>query len=278
MPRRPKIPCSSFGCKNLIEPGTGGRCDEHRRKERYQKDKDYDRQRGTRQERGYDATHYRLKALVQAEQPLCPHCYEAGKLTPGEELHHIDGDAWNRARDNVVLLCRPCHDAHHERWGSNPYRPRFDAPACTVVIVCGPPGSGKSTWAQEQAIGRDDIVIDLDVIKADATGTRIYERQDDNAKAQAIRERNSRLMQLHRKTTGFVYFIISGAKRSEREWWRDRLQAQRVVVIEVSEYECKRRIEQDSRRPELARKLHIMAAANWWQRYERGAGEEVVRG
>ena len=31
MPVRPLTPCSQPGCPNLVNPGTGGRCDKHRR-------------------------------------------------------------------------------------------------------------------------------------------------------------------------------------------------------------------------------------------------------
>jgi 5-methylcytosine-specific restriction endonuclease McrA len=41
-------------------------------------------------------------------------CRECG--SPGQpEVHHIDGNPYNRARANLVRLCKPHHSAHTAR-------------------------------------------------------------------------------------------------------------------------------------------------------------------
>lgn len=54
----------------------------------------------------------KLRALVLAEQPLCPECNERGILEPATEVHHIDDDPTNNDRSNLVGLCKPCHTRH----------------------------------------------------------------------------------------------------------------------------------------------------------------------
>lgn len=51
----------------------------------------------------------RLRKLVITEQPLCAHCQRSGRIRPGNEVDHIDDDASNNERSNLVNLCRPCH-------------------------------------------------------------------------------------------------------------------------------------------------------------------------
>jgi hypothetical protein len=41
----------------------------------------------------------------------CPDCGRGlGQLRNGFEVHHVDGDATNNDMDNLVGLCRPCHN------------------------------------------------------------------------------------------------------------------------------------------------------------------------
>lgn len=65
--------------------------------------------RGTTAGRGYGHAHRRQRARLVAERPLCERCGERWS----EQLHHIDHDPFNRAPDNVVMLCGPCHLAEH---------------------------------------------------------------------------------------------------------------------------------------------------------------------
>ena len=58
-------------------------------------------------------------------QPLCQHCLENGKVTAGEEIHHIvpisKGQtleeqtylAYNA--DNIITLCTECHHKVHNK-------------------------------------------------------------------------------------------------------------------------------------------------------------------
>jgi len=107
--------------------------------------------------------------------------------SPGEEVHHViyltednidDPDITLNA-NNVLLLCKRCHNQEHERT----YQMRrfqqirnksndiytFDEDGNLVVnknvtIVHGAPCSGKTTYVKRHK-GKYDIVVDLDYIK-----------------------------------------------------------------------------------------------------------------
>ena len=132
MPKRPAKPCPGAGkykgrCANLIRTGnpvcnrclpyhiqaTREKAREHNRGAK----REYDKNRGTRQERGYNESHYRLKKMIfNDEGGLCRFCKEKNILKPAEELHHADGNSWNRERENLIPLCKSCHSSHHA-WG-----------------------------------------------------------------------------------------------------------------------------------------------------------------
>ena len=114
-PFSPHKPCRDRNC-----PGVAiafGYCKDHQGKaKRYGKAqaKAYDKQRGTTTERGYGAQHQKVRARYLKEHPLCEKCLEVGRTTPildgGGVLHHKDGDAFNIWDDNLMALCRDCHE------------------------------------------------------------------------------------------------------------------------------------------------------------------------
>jgi len=79
--------CTEPGCPTLVD---AGRCAEHRRER--------DRQRGTRQERGYAAAHDRLRAsyqrrMAKGERFTCWRCPTPTPIDPAAwHLGHCDDD------------------------------------------------------------------------------------------------------------------------------------------------------------------------------------------
>ena len=55
---------------------------------------------------------YRLRRSVLAEQPLCPECEARGVIEPATQVHHINDNAMDNSRANLVGLCAPCHSRH----------------------------------------------------------------------------------------------------------------------------------------------------------------------
>ena len=130
-------PCSTPGCSEL---GAGGPCELHRRRRQHQ----YDECRGTTSERGYDASHRRLRILCferdgwrcvdcDWEPDIIRSCREAGLESPptaevltelrtrfarGERHLHADHEIPIEVRpdlrldlDNLRTRCDGCHRA-----------------------------------------------------------------------------------------------------------------------------------------------------------------------
>lgn len=164
MPTAPLIACPCGGRRASGEPctrcGRGGKREARRR---------YDVQRGTAAQRGYDyrwrnenedgAADLHLKAYQ-----LCEECRWYGRITAATLVDHKrphKGDMelfWQ-----VHLwqsLCRECHKLKTMREGR----------AMPKYVVCGPPGSGKTTWVKQRA-KPGDLVFDADYLVSAMFGT-----------------------------------------------------------------------------------------------------------
>lgn len=95
--------CSVPGCEN--DATYRGRCAEHQRQ--------HERFRGTKKERGYADAWPRLRLLHLHREPLCRECMKAGIVTTGQEVDHIiphDGTPELRLNSaNLQTLCRHHH-------------------------------------------------------------------------------------------------------------------------------------------------------------------------
>lgn len=141
-------PCLYAGCPSLVERGY---CEKHRNRKRYcaaggcpeivqgkaycdkhdpklkknrnpekvrESYRKHDRKRGSASERGYDAKWNRLSKAYLGKHPLCEHCEKRGILRTASLVHHVKplrqgGERLNT--NNLVALCRQCHEAEHKR-------------------------------------------------------------------------------------------------------------------------------------------------------------------
>lgn len=109
MPTRAARPCSHPRCPNLVSDGS--RCPKHQRQEYARQDA----RRGTSAQRGYDARWRKIRAQVLREELPCRMCLDVGRTTAATEVDHIDGNPWNRARENLRPLCKSCHSSRTAR-------------------------------------------------------------------------------------------------------------------------------------------------------------------
>jgi len=67
------------------------------------------RNQGKRCYKTNNATWRKMRKIVLAEEPLCRECGKQGRVTPGNQIDHIDGNSWNNTRHNLQNLCLACH-------------------------------------------------------------------------------------------------------------------------------------------------------------------------
>lgn len=161
------------------------------------------------------------------------------KLTAAQCVDHIkaisgkdDPLFWETA--NHQSLCWTCHSIKtgtEDRGGGAVSHPTWlPIPGCNVTIVCGPPGSGKSTYAKTKG-----YTIDLDDCFMDVCKTHGHDAPREYL-TMAMRRRNSLLAKLEHETKD-TWFVVGAPTKAERAWWAETLNAD-VVLIDTDKQAC----------------------------------------
>ena len=217
----------------------------------------------------------RARMVILSRNPVCVACNNAVATDVDHIVPLRDGGA-RLDGANLQPLCRECHsrktanEAMHGAGVPEWLRPS----ACNLTIVCGAPGSGKSTWVARHA-SDGETIIDLDVIRSDISGLPMYHGDAGWLRA-SLAERNRRLACLASAPPDQkAWFIVSAPRAEDRQRWREILCPRRVVVIETQLDECLLRIRRDPRRSGMTAD-HMGAAVRWWRKYRRLEGETLV--
>lgn len=181
----------------------------------------------------YNTARWRkLREMQLAEHPLCEECERKGNVMPANECDHITPHNWNEDAfwdGPFQSLCKPCHSQKTKReqlMGKGQKR----------FVICGLPGTGKSTWVRERA-RTGDIVWDVDAVAGAVFSMPSYPRPA--AIAQALAAMRTMLLRNADSIDGDVYVI-------ENDETKARLLANdigaAVIRIECGEDERQARI------------------------------------
>lgn len=267
MPYAAKRPCAAPGCARLA--ATARYCEQHAAKIGFSSTSksEVDRARGSRHERGYTNAWVKASRAFRLAHPLCRQCEREGRLTPTAVTDHIvphKGDRelfWDTS--NWQPLCKRCHDSKTAREdGPAQAMPEWmPTPTCEVILVCGPPASGKTTLVKERAQA-GDTVIDLDDILAELSGLPRYAAPLEWL-SRGLRERNRRIANLSRAASDHRAWVIATAPRHKRGWWVSKLVPRELIVLKVEEHVCAARVLADATRVAV-RDRQLAAIRGWW--------------
>lgn len=142
MPKAAKTICPGYGCRSIVPAGT--RCERHE-KQRHQ---EASRDRGTSTERGYTYRWNERSKRYRTEHPLCVPCQLKDRIIGTECVDHIVPRHscaelfWDE--DNWCSMCWRCHSIKTRKEPRTIWIPRKDR-----LVICGLPGTGKTTLAKE---------------------------------------------------------------------------------------------------------------------------------
>ena len=162
MPQRAPTACRRPGCRGLVRAGVCSVCGPQRQEGGGEDDEGG----GSAAWRGYDARWRKLREKVLFTQPLCVMC--GAVAVDVDHIIPIRQGGAVLAVDNLQPLCRQCHIRKTQREQPGEHMTQ-------VFIVCGPPGSGKTSFVAERCTW-GDLVVDVDAILAAISGLPWYDK------------------------------------------------------------------------------------------------------
>ena len=154
-----------------------------------------------------------------------------------------------------MSLCWPCHHIRHEGIG------------VIVTFIVGPPGSGKTTWVK-QHMSPGDLVVDMDYLYS-ALSFLEFRNNPDSLLPFVAEARDAVLNRLTRPSAIRKAWIVSSSPRIElRHQMKSKHNAE-IVVLDVPEDECIRRLN-DGSRSEANVALMTEKVKEWWKVYTPG--------
>lgn len=143
-----------------------------------------------------------------------------------------------------------------------------------LFILCGPPASGKSTYAREHAHA-GDVILDLDTIAIDRFKLPV---RSITAKQRldCLRIRNDKigdLLRIKDSSVSAVWLIVSEPKAERRQWWVNTMKPKQMIVLATPAHVCIERSEADVKR---RGSFGVASINEWWAEYTPRNGDIVL--
>ena len=134
-----------------------------------------------------------------------------------------------------------------------------------IVMVCGPPGAGKSSYVQQRAKW-GDLILDMDALYQALSGLAWYTKPEGLLPYVLAAEAGVIDVLTDYDNDVRAWIITGGADRRKRQALVNRLGAT-LVMLATPPGECIRRIQNDERRKDKAHLWESIVAA-WWSAYQ----------
>lgn len=196
---------------------------------------------------------------------ICSHCHKP--IVSGYECiaHHVKEVTINNLNDaaitlnpdNIQLVHHACHNAIHDRFGYALKR---------VYLVWGAPCSGKSSFVMQNK-GRNDLIIDMDLLWQAITGGSKYDKPDP-LKTQAFALRDCLLDSVKTRAGKWAtaYYLTTEPRRAARDRMCAKLGAQ-PIYIPCTQDEALERLAKDTERADVQQEWQGYIA-KWFAEYE----------
>ena len=235
MPQAAPSICTKPGCNALVYRGS--RCDAHKTRERHTK-------RVSAAKRGYGRDWGAYARGYRNENKYCVDCLKENKYVGSEEVDHIippDGpdDPLFWDPENHQALCKSCHSRKTAREDGG-----FRGKNGVRVIVCGPPGSGKTTYVKDHR-REGDLILDLDALVAALS--MLPQHHKPKALVQYGIAARDAVLELLSQQPGQGAWIITGTSSYSTITDLCNRFGAKSVILKTDPSECKKRIDRQQR-------------------------------
>lgn len=235
-------------------------------KTKQQKQKIYDDRRGSSHSRGYNARWRKARQVWLDKYPWCAYCLLRNRFEAANVVDHIiphKGDMklfWDQ--DNWQSLDKKCHDRKTMR--------ELNDKPMEVFLICGPAGSGKTTFVKKYKKD-NDLVYDYDAVASALTFTG-ERREYVNCVNLLVRIREFLTTLIRQRQECFkdirrMWFISSEADAAKRARIAGLLNATRVLVLETTVDQCIENVRLSPERKDRLVKIEKQSK-DWWHKYK----------